>query len=323
MSCQRRWIAAAVFLVAAASLAAAAGSAPPPPVDAGTAAASFDLRRFLAPFHSVLLHYPIGFITLAFLLELWSLRNPAKELRAVIHLVVGLGALTALLSAALGLFRAGDGEYEAASLNEHKWYGISVTAASVVAYVLLRAYRAQPLRVWVLGAYRGILLISLVLLVITGHLGGNLTHGSNYLFEGAPEFIKAMLAEETYDPAEAAPGDERQRYFAEQVRPIFEAKCYSCHGAEKQRGEYRLDDPEIARKGGESGEVAIKPGDPLGSHLVRLILLPPDHDDVMPPSGKLAMSAEEVGRVIHWIKLGAVFVEKGGGVASGDPAAVP
>jgi mono/diheme cytochrome c family protein len=225
----------------------------------------------------------------------------------VIHLVVGLGALTSVLSAALGLLRAGDGEYEPASLNEHRWYGIGVTAASVAAYWLLKAHRAQPLRVWWLGAYRGVLVASIVLLIITGHLGGNLTHGSNYLREGAPAFIKAMLAEESYGVVEAVPSDKQQQYFLEQVRPIFEAKCYSCHGMEKQRGDYRLDDPQIARKGGESGEVAIKPGDPLGSHLVRLILLPPEHDDVMPPSGKLALTPEEIGRVIQWIKTGAVF----------------
>jgi mono/diheme cytochrome c family protein len=188
----------------------------------------------------------------------------------------------------------------------------------------LKYYRAQPLRTWLLGVYRGVLLASIGLLVVTGHLGGNLTHGSNYLLEGAPDFIKAMLAEESYGAIEAAPTDEHQRYFTDQVRPVFEAKCYSCHGAEKQRGDYRLDDPEIARKGGESGEVAIKPGDPLGSHLVRLILLPPDHDDVMPPSGKLALSPEEIGRVIQWIKTGAVFPgEPSRPPAVSEPASAP
>ncbi|NJN05793.1 MAG: hypothetical protein HC814_04675 [Rhodobacteraceae bacterium] len=261
----------------------------------------------LAPFHSVLLHYPIGFITLAFLLEVWSLRNRSGELRSVITFVMALGALTAVLSAALGLLRAGGGEYESSSLNEHKWYGIGVTVSSLVAFVLLMLHRARPLRRWLLTVYRSVLMGSLVLLVVTGHLGGNLTHGSNYLLEGAPTFIKAMLMQETYGQAEAVPADELQRYFVDQVRPIFEAKCYSCHGAEKQRGDYRLDDPEIALKGGESGETAIKPGDPLGSHLVRLILLTSDDDDVMPPSGKLPLSPEETGRVIQWIKNGAVF----------------
>jgi hypothetical protein len=29
--------------------------------------------------------------------------------------------------------------------------------------------------------------------------------------------------------------------FARDVRPIFEKHCYECHGAEKQKNDYRLD----------------------------------------------------------------------------------
>jgi uncharacterized membrane protein/mono/diheme cytochrome c family protein len=286
------------------------------------AAEGFDLRRFLAPFHSVVLHFPIGFVTLAAILELWSFRNRSAELRKVILLVLGLGAASAVVAAALGWFRAAGGGYDAGALDRHRWFGIGVTALSVFCFItLLLAHDGESGRRFLIGVHRIALAGCVVTLMIAGHQGGNLTHGSNYLLEGAPTFIKAMLAEETFDAVETVPVDERQRYFAEQVRPIFEAKCYSCHGAEKQRGDYRLDDPEIARKGGESGEVAIKPGDPLGSYLVKLILLPPDHDDVMPPSGKLALSAEEIGRVIQWIKNGAVFVEKSAGTLPADPTA--
>ena len=37
---------------------------------------------------------------------------------------------------------------------------------------------------------------------------------------------------------------------------------------------YPLNTPGSATKGGESGIAAIKPGDPLESHLMRFILLP-------------------------------------------------
>lgn len=70
----------------------------------------------------------------------------------------------------------------------------------------------------------------------------------------------------------------------------------------KAKGDYRLDDPVVALKGGESEKVAIKPGDPLGSEFVRLILLPPDDDDVMPPKGKEALTGEEVLTIIRWIQ---------------------
>ena len=48
----------------------------------------FQWRLFLAPFHSVFLHYPIGFVTLAAILEVYHWRRPSAELRGVIALVM-------------------------------------------------------------------------------------------------------------------------------------------------------------------------------------------------------------------------------------------
>jgi len=42
----------------------------------------------------------------------------------------------------------------------------------------------------------------------------------------------------------------------------------------------------------------------LGSNLVRLILMLRDEDDVMPPAGKSALTAEETMSIIQWIQLG-------------------
>jgi len=80
---------------------------------------------------------------------------------------------------------------------------------------------------------------------------------------------------------------------------------------EKQKGRYRLDQADIALKGGDSGKIAIKPGDPMESHLVRLILLPANHDDVMPPAGKQTLKSDEIMVLIDWIRNGATFPEKG------------
>ena len=90
------------------------------------------------------------------------------------------------------------------------------------------------------------------------------------------------------------------------MQPIFATKCYNCHGPEKQKSDYRLDKPELVCKGGKSGKVAIKPFDPIESHLVRLILLPPQHDDVMPPDGKQPLTVEEIMNIVDWIRNGAV-----------------
>jgi mono/diheme cytochrome c family protein len=157
-------------------------------------------------------------------------------------------------------------------------------------------------------------LATMTVVTIAGHQGGNLTHGTNYLTKNAPLFVKQLIEESPEpagEPAEsgAFAASAGERFFAERVRPIFDTKCASCHGAEKQKGEYRLDEKAVAFKGGESGKTAIKPGEALQSHLVDLVLLPPDDDDVMPPKGKRALTSDEIMILIRWVQQGAPFPE--------------
>ncbi len=278
----------------------------------------FDWRKFLAPFHSVVLHYPIGFVTLAFVLEIYSLRNDSPQLRKIVTLVTLLTAVSAFLAAGLGWLRAAGGGYDPRTLELHRWYGVGVVAITFVAlWVQREATRKQSVGA-LLYVYRLLLVVNLAVLVIAGHEGGNLTHGSNYLTKDAPDFMKNLIEDDAPTDAVAATAgaaNEKDKMFLEQIQPVFKAKCYSCHGPEKQKGGYRLDQKEAALKAGESNKLAIKPGDPLDSNLVKLILLPVDHDDVMPPSGKEMLTADETMKIIRWIQAGAHFPD----VAAASP----
>ena len=66
-------------------------------------------------------------------------------------------------------------------------------------------------------------------------------------------FATALAAE--LPPPAAQPVD-----FIRDVQPLFKEHCASCHGAEKQKSQYRVDVKETAMRGGESGEVAMVPG---------------------------------------------------------------
>lgn len=265
---------------------------------------------FLAPFHAVVLHFPIGFVTMACVLEIYRMRRPSAELKPVTTLTLWLSLLSGIVAATLGILRATGGGYEVHELESHRWTGVAVVGATLLTLALQRwAYRDES-RGLLTASYRGLLAITLSLLVVAGHMGGNLTHGSKYLTENAPAFVREFIEEEP--PASADAGslaslDEKQRFYVEHVQPILEKKCFRCHGPEKQKGEYRMDQPEIALKGGESEKTAIKPGDPLGSELVRLILLPPGDDEIMPPEGKEPVTAEEALTIIRWIQKGAPF----------------
>ncbi|MCS6852598.1 MAG: PSD1 and planctomycete cytochrome C domain-containing protein [Gemmataceae bacterium] len=106
--------------------------------------------------------------------------------------------------------------------------------------------------------------------------------------------------------------------FERDIRPIFAAKCLSCHGAEKQRGGLRLDHGKAALEGGNSG-VVIKPGDAAGSRLLRLVA-GLDPDTRMPPAEtRQSLSAEEVGKLRAWIEQGAVWPTSDEAVATQIP----
>jgi len=91
--------------------------------------------------------------------------------------------------------------------------------------------------------------------------------------------------------------------FVRDIKPILETTCLSCHGPEKPKGDLRLDTKAGALKGGEKG-TALVPGKPKDSSLYTSTILPPDHDDIMPPKGApLTKSQTELLR--QWIEQGA------------------
>ena len=104
--------------------------------------------------------------------------------------------------------------------------------------------------------------------------------------------------------------------FAKQIQPILKDNCYKCHGADKDKGDLRLDSPDTFTKGGSEGKV-VEAGAPEESPLYLRIALPTGHDDVMPPEdeGK-PLSREQLDLIGQWIMQGASFGDwKGDAVA--------
>lgn len=105
-------------------------------------------------------------------------------------------------------------------------------------------------------------------------------------------------------PAMAGDADfssEQIEYFEKEVRPLLVEHCLKCHGAEKQKGDLRLDSRESALKGGETSP-AIVPGKPDESELIKALRYDPDGYQ-MPPEGKL--SPETVAIFVKWVEMGA------------------
>lgn len=100
------------------------------------------------------------------------------------------------------------------------------------------------------------------------------------------------------------PVSEAQR-FVQQVQPLLESKCVSCHGAEKQEGGLRLDSLAAAQAGGDRGP-AVVAGDPAKSLLVEAVKFT-NPDLQMPP--KSPLNAEQVALLSDWVAKGATWVD--------------
>jgi hypothetical protein len=97
--------------------------------------------------------------------------------------------------------------------------------------------------------------------------------------------------------------------FARDIRPIFEAKCYECHGPKKQKSDLRLDEKAAAFRGGAEGP-PILPGKNAESPLIERVTSD-EEDYAMPPKKEDRLSPEQVGLLRAWIDQGALWPDDG------------
>ena len=97
--------------------------------------------------------------------------------------------------------------------------------------------------------------------------------------------------------------------FTREVRPILASHCFKCHGQDEgaRKAKLRLDVRDDALKPAKSGELAIVPGKPGESELVRRISAD-NEDDLMPPPGaKNPLTAADKEILKRWIAEGAEY----------------
>jgi len=88
----------------------------------------------------------------------------------------------------------------------------------------------------------------------------------------------------------------------DQIAPIFERRCFSCHNDRDRRGGLSLESAASLVRGGDSGEV-VWAGDPESSYLLELIV-PVDGRAAMPKNAD-PLTAAEIEAIRRWIAAGA------------------
>lgn len=254
------------------------------------------LIDFFGRFHPVLVHLPIGFLLLALILQWLMRKEKYNNILPAVRIAFLLGMISAVLSCLSGLSLSSGGEYDEETLNLHKWFGISVAVFSLIGYV----YAAKPN-----SQIKNILsVITLLLIIITGHLGGTLTHGEGFLTKGIFQ---------SKDSAKSArkiiSNVQEVQVFADIIQPILLDKCSGCHSAKKQKGGLRLDEKEWIIKGGKDGKIFVS-GNPNASELYKRIILDPLEEKHMSPKGKPQLTEQEINLIHWWISSDAGFDKK-------------
>ncbi|MGA2658419.1 MAG: c-type cytochrome domain-containing protein [Verrucomicrobiota bacterium] len=250
---------------------------------------------FLGRFHPLLVHLPIGFLVLLVALESLACFRRFRGANACAVYVLALLVPSALVSAACGWLLSQSGEYDGGILRVHRFLGFAT--ALLCALVALCHWRG-----WT-RAYVVFLYSSAAALALTGHFGGSLTHGSDYLTRYALPSIKALLGRQSADVPRGAP-HWGAGVFASEVQPVLQARCGACHNAQKRKGGLRVDSIDSLLRGGEDGP-AIVAGNAAASLIIKRLLLPLEDEGHMPPKGKPQPKPAEIAVLGRWIDAGA------------------
>jgi mono/diheme cytochrome c family protein/uncharacterized membrane protein len=253
------------------------------------------ITEFIGRFHPVLVHLPIGILLIGLLLQWLSKKEEYKISPEVIKIILLCGMFSALVACVTGYMLSLSGDYEEGLVGLHMWMGLAVAAASMLLV-------AKTIRRKLDSTHRIASISLLILIIITGHLGGSLTHGSDYL-------TAALKNEADPQPQKIIPNIQEAKAYDDVIQPLLESKCYSCHGPKKQKGKLRLDDPKWMMKGGEDGVVLVA-GKGEESELIKRILLAPGEEHHMPPKQKSQLTEKQISLLHWWIDAGADFTKK-------------
>lgn len=97
--------------------------------------------------------------------------------------------------------------------------------------------------------------------------------------------------------------------FVREIRPILAEKCFACHGPDEQARQVglRFDVRTAATGQLQSGSIAIVPGDPTASELIRRIHSSDPEQLMPPPEHEKPLTAAERDILQRWISEGAEY----------------
>lgn len=249
--------------------------------------------------HLLMLHFPIGLLLGAFILELY---NKFKRQESHLAGMVYLGTIAAVIAAIMGQLLYSSGDYSSQIVGRHQQFGWLTAGLSIITSYLYwnRSRFGKNMALY------GLALVS-VSIGLAGHFGAGITHGEAYL-SNAFKPQQALINNVNWSTEDSLSSDMLDELNLE-VRAIFAHHCYQCHSTAKRKGGLALDHREGVFSGGDSGPILIT-GAAHESEIIRRIKLPRDHKEAMPQKGKV-LSSEAIDVISLWINQGAQWSDGG------------
>ncbi len=245
-----------------------------------------EIIKYLGNFHPVVLHLPIGAFLFTFLLFL-SQRFLKSNFDPAIRLGLLFSFITSIITSIFGYILRLFGEYDATLVDRHMWLALATT---LMIGIVMYLHKKQRSFNQILSCF----ILSTVFLTVTGHNGGSLTHGKDYL---KLPTIDAKISVINYDSIHV---------FNQVISPILDSKCVKCHNASKSKGSLMLSSVKNIQLGGERGQI-IKSSSSINSRLYTYLNLPIDDKMHMPPDGNSQLNENEKELIRMWIDEGANF----------------
>lgn len=256
-----------------------------------------DFLILIGRFHPLIVHLPIGFIVLGILIELnkkklgWS--NDALKF------IFFWASITGVFSIISGFFQYQNGGYLWETVQNHFIAGVLTIILSFSFYLKLienSIFKSIPRKLFTIA--------NSVILILTGHLGGNITHGEEHLVEPINNLIgineEEPLTVKYYEDFKDKP------LFSSVIQPIIDQKCVKCHNSKKSNGKLRMHNTKEFMKGGKSGSI-INNDTPEISEMYIRIHLPKEEKKHMPPKSVKQLTRQEISLISIWIENGSSF----------------
>ena len=264
---------------------------------------------FLGRMHPLWVHLPIGFVLFNLLVSFLFRKKTSKSVSFFLKISWGVTFVSTLITAALGWLRSQSGYYFPSALDTHALWGWLLVVLTFLAWLL----QWDAFSHWKKAKYFAYAASGL-LLFLAGHLGGELTHGEDYLLPKITVPRTTKAAENKIEPFKERSQDSIG-VLVDVIQPILDQKCVACHNQDISSGGLNMQAGSFLKKA-QNNKIVV-PSKPYESSLFKRVVLPQDHTKFMPPAGT-PLTYDEIALLEWWILEGAPPTASLGSLQKGE-----